>query len=576
MSDVLQADLVDGQEDSPVDASSSTASTLEIVAGRSLLRDGGLLLCWVAATDWLLYQVGSYFAWAGLFLVVILFLGLAKRSWGHKMSALLIAGVLVLVAFKLVWCGSWLQIACGLLLAVCFAMSLSGTAPFLPELLGFIGLMIAGSLRRVCGYRLGRLSPQSGRVVPLVNTAVLLPVVVVLVFGTLFVLANPDLLKSLSNRMNDVLLKVQSLIDGIGVDETIFWLFSGLTMLGLLYPLRAKLLSEKSNEAQPQSPAKMALFAAYFNTLLCVILLFGVYLIFEFSTLWFRELPDDFYYAGYAHQGAFWLTVVLALSTMTLSTIFQRRTLLDPRIGKLKRLAWVWSVENLVLTIAILYRLYIYVDFNGMTRMRVIGVLGISSVAVGFLLVVYKFHRQRSFVWLLHRQLWVPVMAVVIYAVLPVDWLVQRANVRQVLQGNLASSVQIVAHRTSAEGMLPLLRLIDCENPAIREGVRAMMAIWASELALERSQGTESPRSAATYNYWTSEAGHASPWLEHDAVERVAKGEDAPAWQHFQAAEYLLSKGLEDNAAKWEPYASEPGSGDRAINAFFKYAYQWY
>ena len=124
----------------------------------------------------------------------------------------------------------------------------------------------------------------------------------------------------------------------------------------------------------------------------------------------------------------------------------------------------------------------IYIDFNGMTQMRVIGLFGITSVVAGFILVVVKLYRDYGFTWLLHRQLWVPLLAVVLYAILPIDWMVNRYNAAQVKRGNLAPSVQIAAHVVSAEGILPLVELVDCEDPKIRDGVRALLAMWAEDL----------------------------------------------------------------------------------------------
>ena len=62
-------------------------------------------------------------------------------------------------------------------------------------------------------------------------------------------------------------------------------------------------------------------YAAVRNTLACVIGLFAVYLAFEFATLWFREFPKGFYYSGYAHQGAAWLTAALALGMRPLQVL---------------------------------------------------------------------------------------------------------------------------------------------------------------------------------------------------------------------------------------------------------------
>ena len=70
------------------------------------------------------------------------------------------------------------------------------------------------------------------------------------------------------------------------------------------------------------------------------------------------------------------MTIALALATLLLSVMFRADVMQDERLPKLKRLAWIWSALNLCLAVAVYHRLMIYVDFNGMTRMRGGGVSG--------------------------------------------------------------------------------------------------------------------------------------------------------------------------------------------------------
>ena len=92
------------------------------------------------------------------------------------------------------------------------------------------------------------------------------------------------------------------------------------------------LMNERSGSADDCTTNPVAYFSACRNTLIAVIVLFAVYLIFEFSTLWFREFPEGFYYSGYAHQGAAWLTVALALATGVLSAVFRTKVVQDARL----------------------------------------------------------------------------------------------------------------------------------------------------------------------------------------------------------------------------------------------------
>ena len=110
-------------------------------------------------------------------------------------------------------------------------------------------------------------------------------------------------------------------------------------------------LIEDSSAAESGRSTWAALhYGAVRNTLIALIGLFVVYLVFEFQTLWFREFPDGFYYAGYAHYGAAWLTLALALASGLLSSHVPRDHLLDhPRL-RVACSDWsgVWSSLNVL------------------------------------------------------------------------------------------------------------------------------------------------------------------------------------------------------------------------------------
>ena len=217
------------------------------------------------------------------------------------------------------------------------------------------------------------------------------------------------------------------------------------------------------------------MFAPFRNTLMTLIGLFTAYLFFEFCTLWFRKFPEGFHYSGYAHEGSAWLTVALGLATLTLSLIFRGSMMNDQRLGALKKLAWIWSALNFLLAASVYNRLLIYVDFNGMTRMRVVGFLGISAVVGGFILVLLKIMQRQKFIWLIRRQIWVLAFAIYLYIALPVDILVHRYNVKRILAGSPAPCVQISEHPISIDAIPQLLPLIDCKYPAIVDGVQAIL-----------------------------------------------------------------------------------------------------
>ena len=97
-----------------------------------------------------------------------------------------------------------------------------------------------------------------------------------------------------------------------------------------------------------------------------------------------------------------------------------------------------------------------------------VGLFGISTVVVGFGLVVWKIMHNRDFAWLIQRQLWALAGAAYLFVLTPVDVIVHSYNVRQVLAGDLAPAVQISVHPISAEGYLVLQPLTHCEDAIIR------------------------------------------------------------------------------------------------------------
>ena len=117
-----------------------------------------------------------------------------------------------------------------------------------------------------------------------------------------------------------------------------FWGGVAWITIGLIRPY---VLPDEKDERTVLGPetTRSRFYPAYRNTLYAVVGLFAVYLVFEFQTLWFREFPKGFYYAGYAHQGAAWLTIALGLATLLLSVIFRGCVLTDDRLGSLKRTA---------------------------------------------------------------------------------------------------------------------------------------------------------------------------------------------------------------------------------------------
>lgn len=512
------------------------------VRGRELFA----VLLLVGLSDLTIYRGEGYAGLAMLFAVAPLLMAWGSCSEKRSRGGWLLRGMLLGIAAKALWCGSWLLVCCGFTGIVAFAMTLVNRTPFVLSVLAFAAQTIASGARglnRFCESAHTNVRPMKhSSAMP-----VLMPLAAFGLFGSLFVLANPDLVSIFSHRIHNWLELVNELLSQFSFWEVPFCVAAAWFVVGLLRPGPTDSSGEwdsGSRASNEVTSVPAPLYSAYRNTLLTVIGLFVAYLGYEFQTLWFREFPKGFHYSGYAHEGAAWLTFALGLATVMLSLIFRGDVLRDERLPKLKKLAWIWSALNLFLAVAVYHRLCIYVGFNGMTRMRIVGFFGMTSVVAGFGLVLWKIAYNRDFVWLFRRQLWVLAGAIYLFSLTPVDALWVRYNVNRILAGDPAPSVQISVHPIDSEGMLALHRsLLDCDDELIREGVRAMMALTEQQ----------------------AEAAHRARAMQTSWGQITSR----------HLADEMLLSGLRANRERWSKY-TDHSQRQAAWERFRLYAYQWY
>ncbi|MDZ4850722.1 MAG: DUF4153 domain-containing protein [Pirellulaceae bacterium] len=377
-----------------------------------------------------------------------------------------------------------------------------------------------------------------------------IPVAVCFVFLVPLTLAHPSLVADLVTFIQHTIENLCLWILEWDYLEIIVIAIVAAMSLGLLLPTRWVSLESSASPKTKADACSDLVYQIVRNTLIAVIAVFAGFLIFEFHTLWFRVYPPNFHYSGYAHQGAAWLTIVLAMSTILLSTMFSSTTHVHPKLKGLQVLAKLWFCCNLLLVIAVYYRLSIYVGFNGLTRLRIVGYVGVTCVLIGFVLVMYRVLRSRSWTWLINRQLWTLAISLFFLSVLPMDWLSHRWNASQIVAGRLSPAVQIAVQPVSDEGLICMIELIHSEDTILREGILVKLA--ERDLHLRR-------------------VAHPSRDSNDDEESTIGT-----AWKDFQGSTHLLSKKLAAIDDELRPFRESPALRIRAWQAFRNWAMQWY
>ncbi len=455
----------------------------------------------VGLLDFFIYQGSAGLGYALLFMLVggLIF---AAGDGGGRAACLWPAGLIALLALKTLWASDSLSLVVGLILLFYLAARRVGLTGCLLEL----GSSFFGSLAHSPwgGVALG----QAINRIPLcrwLNRVDLwtwgAPLGVVGVFLAIFSLGNPQVAAWLSQAgdwLYNWFIDCSNWLPG--ADRVAFWVLAGLLaalwLLPVAIPLdRLKVWlggTESLAESLPAEPASPRFYLMARNTLVGVNLLFAAYNRIDLTDLWIRgDLPAGVDYSAYAIDGATWLTVALAVTSLVLGIVFAGELNHHPRVKVLRGLAGVWLLQNLLLVSFAYQRLGLYVSFNGLTRWRQVGFCGITLVVVGLLLVGYKIQAHRSFLWLVRRQLAALFLALLALHFCPLDYLAHSFNARQILAGRIGPAYQLISQPWSAEGLPPLLALLDASDPVIRQGVAALLQ---RDLDLLEAEATAHPR----------------------------------------------------------------------------------
>ena len=333
-----------------------------------------------------------------------------------------------------------------------------------------------GHLVRLLGFtgesEPGEPEPKRWRLIPL--RIVLVPLCVVIVFVMIFRAANPvveRLTEDIFDWAAELLNELWELISPARIFTWVFWLmiFAALVRPVVKSYVADKLAKRSEKLKLPNGPAPdNANYATAAATLISVNLLFIAFHAIDWPYLYFdTKLPKGISYSEYAHRGCFWLTVGLLLSTAIIGVIFKKRLNFHPGAGLLRSLSYVWAALNGVLAIGALRRLQMYVDYNGMTRMRIVGIYGIVLVTVGLVLMVIKVRRSRNTAWLVRCDILALWVTLVLLALTPMDYISWTHNAGQAMKGNHRPLANLVAQkrRMSPESLPPLIQLLDYEPP---------------------------------------------------------------------------------------------------------------
>jgi hypothetical protein len=508
----------------------------EDIARRFPLRQTLALLALVGVADICLYDTFGGLGVACLFAITtgVLTLLAPDRCMRPHRAALAAIGLSCAMA---IWNHSWLVSFVGWTAIVGYAIKLHNPTWRVTELLVAFSALLGAAPARLFVHLTGlrhHILPKATEERRAKRRArlevVLIPLSVCLLFVIIFLAANPVLSRGAENLASRLFGLFGDAGGNFSILRVLFWALWLVVFSILLVPVVRTTLIDRLTKAPENLCASQVTaesdaderadrgYAAALWTLLSVNVLFFAYNLMDGLYLYGKAvLPAGMTWTEYTHQGCAWLTAGLALSTIVIGVIFRGPLVFHPKASRLRSLAYVWAGLNGVLAVGALRRLQLYIDFSGLTYLRLVGIMGTLLVVAGLLIMVNKVRLRKTFLWLLRGYLVAIWSATLILALLPADYLCARYNVPRVLAGKRHVLRPITHHQQSPEALPALLPLLSYQSKSpesqrvVRQGVAALLADHL--VALRRR-----PRN---WSEWQASAAWAQSALE--AVEKQIK-----------------------------------------------------
>ncbi len=409
--------------------------------------------------------VGGFGA-AAFFLAVPAIVLVAARARRLTLRLGATVAMFVAIAARCAFAPELGTVLLGLLGVFALAITMRNRSTFLTDIAASFGSTFVTIPQRleavVSGVRKHFISTKDG---PRSVSHVLIPVVLVSTFVTIFALANPLVARWLGGLTR--LLGVPT------PARVVTWLFMLFGAVLLVRPAIRR--SSALEEADTTGTTTRGALIVARNALVPLNIVFFVYNALDATYLWAGAPPPGVSERQYAHEGAAWLTLALALLTVIVGVMFRGSLAHDTR-GKMARLlAFGWLAQGLVLAGGTFRRLAIHITTSGLSNVRILGMFGTAVVAFGLVLVGVKLLRRHSFVWLLRRQLDALVVALLGFSLLPTHRISAPVNVSRVMTHQYQALVNIEEQASEAESAAALLPLLDHDDERIRRGVAALL-----------------------------------------------------------------------------------------------------
>lgn len=255
----------------------------------------------------------------------------------------------------------------------------------------------------------------------------ILPAAAVLLFGLLFIWANPvieDFAASLSTG--------GSLFDVLTPERLLLWAFTSMIVWSLLRASAIYLPKGASYEAERIDGRIVRLFSVQ-SVLTALVLCNAIFAVqngLDITYLWAGEtLPNGMTHAQYAHRGAYPL-ILTALLAGAFVLVALRRGAATEHDRRIRALIHLWLAQNVFLVASAMLRTLNYIEDYSLTWLRLSALIWMGLVACGLILIVARILAGKPGRWLINANALAAVGILYVLAFVNLSGIIADYNVR--------------------------------------------------------------------------------------------------------------------------------------------------
>lgn len=270
----------------------------------------------------------------------------------------------------------------------------------------------------------------------------IIPILLLVLFLTIFIHANPFFEKVYDNFIEQLILPFQK----ISISKVLFIVWSLTITLWITIKYTNKEISKNDLskkdviqrlriEKKRYSFTTLGLKKEYITAIIFFVMiniLLLVVNIVDINWVWINfKYNFDFNISQFVHEGTYLLIFSVLLSIGILSFYYRRNLNFYSNNTLLKRLSYLWIAQNIILVLSVAMRNLHYIEFHGLTNKRIGVFIFLIITTIGLITIGLKIKRKNSFHYYFKTNTWALYITLIVCSLPNWDHIITKHNLEQ-------------------------------------------------------------------------------------------------------------------------------------------------